>query len=209
MANKEQLEILNNGVRSWNEWRVKNNLVIDLSDASLSGINLGSGDMFNHIDLHYANLARADLATANLGGAILVNATLTGANLGGANLSGANLWGADLDNADLSETQLYDTDFSESSLSRADFTGAVMDGTIFAGVDFTGTKGLESVRHEGPSRIGIDTIYLSNGKLPDDFVRGVGLPDSFAVYMKSLVVEPVQYYSCFISYSRKDQRLPA
>jgi hypothetical protein len=36
MANKEQLEVLKQGVRAWNEWRVKNNPVIDLSGANLS-----------------------------------------------------------------------------------------------------------------------------------------------------------------------------
>src|SRR5260370_28821319 len=38
------------------------------------------------------------------------------------------------------------------------------------------------------------------------FMSGAGAPDSFIAYMKSLVVEPIEYYSCFISYSTKDQR---
>ena len=37
-------------------------------------------------------------------------------------------------------------------------------------------------------------------------MSGAGAPDSFIAYMKSLVVEPIEYYSCFISYSTKDQR---
>ena len=32
-----------------------------------------------------------------------------------------------------------------------------------------------------------------------------GVPDSFIDYMRSLVGKPIDYYSCFISYSRKDQ----
>ncbi len=66
-------------------------------------------------------------------------------------------------------------------------------------------KNLEAVRHEGPSTIGIDTIYRSQGKIPEAFLRGAGVPDLFLEYMRSLVGKPFDYYSCFISYSSKDQ----
>jgi hypothetical protein len=66
---------------------------------------------------------------------------------------------------------------------------------------------LESIDHAGPSSIGIDTIYKSNGQIPEIFLRNAGLPESFIVQMKSLVgsMEPIQFYSCFISYSSKDR----
>ena len=35
--------------------------------------------------------------------------------------------------------------------------------------------------------------------------RGASVPDGFIAYMKSLVVAPIEYYSCFISYSSKDE----
>jgi uncharacterized protein YjbI with pentapeptide repeats len=207
MANKEQVEILKKGVRTWNEWRVGDNhkSTIDLSDASLAGIDLGSVDVFTHLELHLALLTNTDLAKAELGGASLVNSDLTGANLRGASLSGADLWGACLDNANLTGTLLYDTDFTETSLNGTDFSGSTMDGTIFGGVDLTNARGLEFVSHEGPCRIDIEAIYLSGGKIPETFMRGAGVPDSLIAYMKSLVVEPIEYYSCFISYSTKDQ----
>ncbi len=66
-------------------------------------------------------------------------------------------------------------------------------------------KGLETVNHSGPSTIGIDTIYRSQGKIPEAFLKGAGVPDSFIEYMRSLVGKPIDYYSCFISYSSKDQ----
>jgi hypothetical protein len=31
------------------------------------------------------------------------------------------------------------------------------------------------------------------------------VPDEFITYMKSLVANPIEFYSCFISYSTKDQ----
>ena len=151
-------------------------------------------------------MTKADLTKADLAGASLVNSDLSGANLHSASLSGANLCGAELDNADLTQTYLYDTDFTETSLNGTDFGGAVMDGTIFASVDLRNVKGLESVLCEGPCSINIETIYLSEGKIPEVFLRGAGVPESLIAHMKSLVVEPIEYYSCFISYSTKDQK---
>jgi hypothetical protein len=51
------------------------------------------------------------------------------------------------------------------------------DETKFADVDLSPTKGLEVVKHLGPSTIGIDTIYRSGGKIPEVFLRGCGVPD--------------------------------
>jgi hypothetical protein len=42
-------------------------------------------------------------------------------------------------------------------------------------------------------------------RLPLPFLRGVGLPDNLIDYLPSLANRPVQFYSCFISYSSKDQ----
>ena len=74
-------------------------------------------------------------------------------------------------------------------------------------VDLSTVEGLEAVQHIGPSSIGIDTIYLSHGKIPEVFLKGAGVPNSFLEYMHSLVGKPVEYYSCFISYSSKDEAL--
>jgi hypothetical protein len=205
MANKEQLEILNKGVRAWNEWRIRNNPVIDLSGASLPGIDLSSLDVFTHIDLHHANLADANLTKVDLGGANLVHADLTGTDLQGASLSGADLFGACLDGVNLTWTLLYGTDLSEADVNGADFGDSIMRDTIFRGVDLSNAKGLELARHEGPSSIDIDTIYLSGGKIPDLFLWRAGVPEAFITYMRSLVVNPIEYYSCFISYSSKDE----
>lgn len=37
-----------------------------------------------------------------------------------------------------------------------------------------------------------------------NFLRGCGLPDNFIEYLPSLLNQPIQFYSCFISYSSKD-----
>ncbi len=72
-------------------------------------------------------------------------------------------------------------------------------------VDLSTVRGLETVQHYGPSTIGIDTLYRSQANIPEAFLRGAGVPDEMITYTKSLVGRPFEYYSCFISYSSKDQ----
>src|SRR5215212_7048088 len=44
-----------------------------------------------------------------------------------------------------------------------------------------------------------------SGLLPLPFLGGVGLPQALIDYLPSLLNQPIQFYSCFISYSSKDQ----
>ena len=44
-----------------------------------------------------------------------------------------------------------------------------------------------------------------SGRLPLQFLRGCGLSDQFIEYLPSLLQEAIEFYSCFISYSTKDQ----
>jgi len=139
-------------------------------------------------DLSRADLRWANRTGANLGGADLTWANLTGANLGeanltGANLGGANLTGANLRKADLSEIQLHETVFSNTYL--------------------TDVQGLETCEHFGASTLDHRTLAKSR-PLPLAFLRGCGLPDSLIEYLPSLLNEPFQFYSCFISYASKD-----
>jgi uncharacterized protein YjbI with pentapeptide repeats len=152
------------------------------------------------VDLSQADLSGADLIFADLSGTDLRGADLSGTNLSFANLSGHNLNFADLSGAFLSEA-----DLSGAILNGANFSEAVIESTSFGDVDLSVVKNLETATHNGPSTIGIDTIYRSEGKIPEVFLRNAGVPDSFIVYMRSLVGNPIDYYSCFISYSNKDQ----
>jgi hypothetical protein len=205
MTNPKHLAKLKEGVKAWNAWRgTSAKTRPDLSGAGLSG----------------ANLRRANLRGANLGGADFREAYLHGADVSGANLVGANLLGADLTQADLvsanvarailvganlRESRLHLANLTEADLTEADLIGANIGLSIFADNDLSKTKGLEAVKHHGPSTVGIDTIYRSKGNIPESFLRGCGVPDDFITFMKSLVTNPIQFYSCFISYSTKDQ----
>jgi uncharacterized protein YjbI with pentapeptide repeats len=220
MANPEHLAILKQGVGRWNEWRdehpdAKPDLAgADLGEANLSGANLSKTDL-KTADLHEANLRGANLNKSNLVDANLIVADLTGAQLISADLSGANLLGAQLTWANLFDSILWKADFrqavlygallSGADLTDADFGQADLWQTHLAAVDLSVAKGLETINHIGPSTIGIDTIYKSRGKIPDVFLRGCGVPDEFMAYIGSMVGRPSEFYSCFISYSTKDQ----
>jgi len=43
------------------------------------------------------------------------------------------------------------------------------------------------------------------GNIPETFLRQAGLTDAFITYTRSLVQNPIEYYTCFISYSSQDQ----
>lgn len=189
MANKDQLAILERGVKSWNRWREENPLIkIDLSGAHLS-----------HAILHCANLSGADLRGTYFSNADLSDTNLNTANLGNVNIVGANLNHAVIHNAILSYTILGYTD-----LSRVD--------------------GLEGCKHFGPSIIDKQTLMKSS-PLPEPFLRGCGLSDweieATKLYSKNLATNeiidityqisnirtnnPIEYFSCFISYSHQNK----
>lgn len=207
MTSPEQLEILQRGADVWNEWRLEH---LD-GNPDLSGVNLGGANLGGtHLDganlrgafLNMADLSMADLSMADLRGAFLMGANLTGAGLGDANLISAKLIGANLSGAHL----LY-TDLSHARLSGADFTNAELSYTTFADNDLSEVKGLETVIHNAPSSIGVDTLYKSGGKIPEAFLRGCGVPDDFIAFIPSHfgVQQAIQFYSCFISYSTRDE----
>src|ERR1035437_5383944 len=186
----------------------------NLSEADLTGANLLRANL-NAANLSGANLTRANLSRAYLMGANLDKADLSGAHLNLAKLSGAILRWANLRWADLSwaylpkailvGANLRGANLGAADLREADLTKARAGETRFADVDLTDAKGLETILHRAPSTVGIDTIYKSRGKIPEVFLRGCGVPDEFIAYIGSMVGRPIEFYSCFISYSTKDQ----
>jgi hypothetical protein len=232
MANEEHLAILRQDVDVWNAWRVKDpNVRPDLQEADLtkiylSGANLRAADLrgvdlrerdLRAVDLRAADLRAVNISAANLWRADLRKANLNGTNLNGADLRAADLRAANLQRADLRGANLWRADFSDAILSRADFSEAIlsdailasaaMNGTIFGGNDLRDIRGLDTVHHQGPSIIGTSTLYRSGGKIPEVFLRGCGVPDSLIEYLPSLIgaMEPIQFYSCFLSYSTRDE----
>jgi hypothetical protein len=194
MADENQLKILKQGVAAWNEWRKQTGPIkVDFSEADLDGDNLSEADL-SGADLRKAQLSRATLTQADLS-----KANLTGAVLIAADLSAANLTGTTFGRASLLLAKLIGTD-----LIGADFSMAGLGDTILANLDLSGCKGLKLISHLGPSYVDIQTLQRS-GPLPLVFLRGVGLPDKLIEHLPSLLNQSIQLYSCFISYSAKDE----
>jgi hypothetical protein len=76
--------------------------------------------------------------------------------------------------------------------------------TVFGNTNLTNVKGLDTCYHSGPSILDYRTLEQS-GPLPLAFLRGCGLPETLIDYLPSILNQPIQFYSCFISYSTKDQ----
>src|SRR4030095_2926564 len=98
--------------------------------------------------------------------------------------TGAKLTGANLTGTNLSRVTLFETVFGDTNL--------------------TAVRGLEACVHLGPSTLDHRTLAES-GPLPLVFLRGCGLPDILIDYLPSLLGEPIQYDSLFISYASRDQ----
>ncbi len=187
MANPEHLKILKRGVKAWNRWMDENWRKLQSKDfvlsPDLSGADLRGKD-FTSANFLFVNLSKSDLT-----GARLISTNLSAAKLVGAKLNKAVLTSADLTQADLGGANLRDT---------------VFQFTLFLDTNLAQARGLDSCRHIGRSTIDHLTIQKS-GRLPLNFLRGCGLPDTLIEFLPSLLNEPIQFYSAFISYSSKDQ----
>ena len=161
----------------------------NLSETYLSGADLSEADLkkafFIRSDLANVDLSKSDCQRADFRWAYLIKARFNGANLSGANLIEANLTKAELRNSNLNEAFIAWSCFGDNDLSQ--------------------THGLNEVKHFGPSTIGIDTIYRSKGNVPEEFLRGAGVPEHFISYTRYLNEKAFAHRSCFISFSGNDR----
>ncbi len=191
----------------------------NFSKANVSGASLYRADLtwadLSLADLTDTNFSGAKLTYANLSGAHLISANLKKANLTNANLSETNLTGVVLNEADLTranvtganllKADLSSVNLSYANLSGANFSKVIMTNNILVNTNLSHVKGLEEIVHYGPSSIGVDTIFKSKGNIPSIFLRGAGVPEHVIDYIPSFIGKPWEYYSCFISYSSKNQ----
>jgi uncharacterized protein YjbI with pentapeptide repeats len=194
MADANHLQTLEQGVKAWNEWRKRTpEITPDLSKADLYRQRLNEIDFSDTV-----------LTKANLRGAVLTNGSLERANLRECNLHGAILCGVKMKMADLSEATLIETNFNQADMRGADLSNTFLYETNFANTKLSGVRGLDSCRHLRPSIIDHRTIAKSDN-LPLAFLRGCGLPDIMIENIAAFKGDPIQFHSCFISYSSNDE----
>jgi uncharacterized protein YjbI with pentapeptide repeats len=178
-----------------------------LSDANLKQANLCD------TNLSYAVFGGAKLVGANFYRARLVDANLCFADLNNANLR-ANLKRAQITHANLRHADLRDADLSGTGLRGANLLDAIFGHTGVTDVDLSEVVGIENVEHWAPSSVGTDTLELTAQSLASDpsrqgaveaFLRGAGLQEHTIAFFRSLIGKPIEFYSCFISYSHADK----
>jgi uncharacterized protein YjbI with pentapeptide repeats len=218
MAHPEHVALIKQGAEALAAWREAHpDERLDLDQADLEGVDLRgaplqqarlreaylvaadlSGAHLQQARLVKTNLERARLPwarlhRAHLHGAHLQQATLREANLQGtylvlAHLVGADLAGAHLERADLQWANLQQANLAGARLQAANLQEVVLGDTVFADTNLNGVQGLETCRHQGPSRLDLGTLAQS-GLVPEAFLRGCGWPQDVVASVAGLLQE--------------------
>ena len=188
----------------------------NMNRTRLNGANLRGADL-RGADLTGADLDRAVLSEANLTGAILVNANLSRVNLSGADLTDADLTGASLSgasvvranmtNAKCTDSDFYQTQFWSVNLTGTDMTGSLFGYSIFQDCDMSGIIGLDQVRHDCPSTVGLDSVFQSHGQIPEAFLLGAGLPEAALSFLDPAKSDSTSLREVYIACIDEDEAI--
>jgi hypothetical protein len=196
------------GVNEWNAWRARN---LAIAPPDLQGANLNNADMrrafLKNMLLCDADLRGADLRQTNCSGTDFSGSKLGGSHLVEADFGRANFTETDLTAADMRSTDLWAANFDMTILTSTKMANASVGSTHWIDVDLSGVADLASIQHLGPSTISVATLLKSNGRIPESFLIGCGVPQNLVEYLSGLIagMQPIQFYSCFISHSSKDK----
>jgi hypothetical protein len=192
MANLAHVAMLKEGVAAWNAWRETT-----YERPDLSGV-LIDYDSLDNYDLRSADLSGATLRVVSLRFTFCDDCSFENASLDDVFFSGVTL-----KRCNFKSSLIGFTAFHSCDLDECDFTDATLIRNTFTDAPLRTVRGLNALRGSRNNSIGIDTFFDSGG-LPESFLRSSGVPEEFIQYAASLVGKPIEYYSCFLSYSSKD-----
>jgi uncharacterized protein YjbI with pentapeptide repeats len=209
-----ELEILEGGVPKWNDWREMNPTVwpdlrgAELTRGKLDGVNLENANLLQ------ANLAGAILTDAKLRNANLKEADLRRAVLTRADLQEANLYRAKLQEADMVRANLLHANLIKAESERTRFDFAIFGQTAFDDGLIEGGIGLERIFHVDTSIVDVRIFeraarYVQRNPEMQQAVRrffkNAGVTERIIKAALEAMSQPLEWSSCFVSYSHIDK----
>jgi uncharacterized protein YjbI with pentapeptide repeats len=193
MANPEHVAKLKEGAGAWNDWRRWSDEKPDLSEVTLEDFSLKGYDLVS------ANFSGADLSDVGF-----ENTLCDGCSFENASIVNGTFINAELTTCNFRNALIADCTFNACTFDQSDLTDADLSWNTFVDLSLQSVLGLDAIDENSfTNSIGIDTFFKSGG-LPESFLRKSGVPDEFIQYASSLVGKAIEYYSCFLSYSSKD-----
>ena len=183
MESKEQLEILKQGTKFWNNWRRDNpSINVNLCHQNCSNMKLQEidfseanlvGTIFNGTDLTRAKFHSAILNSAKLCDANLTRVFMRWTSLYGAQLVGANLKDAMLTSTNLTRTNLTGADLTGANLTCSNFVQTYLDDAILSDVQVYGISAWDikvnkntiqnnlTVTPVGKAKVSVDNLEIA------------------------------------------------
>jgi uncharacterized protein YjbI with pentapeptide repeats len=192
MANPEHVAKLKEGRDAWNAWRKSTDEKPDLAGVELTDFSIKRYD-----------LVSANFSDAKLWGVSFQDAFCDDCSFEGAIILSCLFIETELSKCNFRHGVISESTFMSCDLDQSDFTDANLNWNSFALLSLEFVHGLDVLGHSAENSIGIDTFFRSGG-LPESFLRGSSVPEEFIQYAASLVGKAIEYYSCFLSYSSKD-----
>lgn len=184
----------------------------NLIGTKLNNCNLSSAD-FTFAQMQNSTINDTFAEWASFSDACLDNATIMGSNFEKARLDRASMIKVNAANtsfymAILDKTNLTEAYLSGTSFLRASMRGVILDRaelglTLFVDTNLYGATGLGTCIHGSFSFLDHRTVAQS-GKMDNDFMIGIGLPEALRIHYPDLVKGSVRYMDCFISCSDID-----
>jgi uncharacterized protein YjbI with pentapeptide repeats len=174
-----------------------------LDSACFQKANLSScafiGDDIYGVDFREANLSNAKFIRVFGKGISASSAKLRGAQIYNSYFVECYFTGCTF-----TEAELASAVFHRSSFDLADFEDASLWETGFLESRLVSCTGLDKLRNVRDVSLDPATLFAPGATLPRLFLLGAGIPSILVDYLPSMIGKPIQFESCFISYSTGD-----